>query len=51
MNPCIKCKRTECPKVCYPKRDWKKHVEREERKIKKRYESRNRNTGRQVRDI
>lgn len=25
-NPCEYCKRKECPKVCYPKKDYEKAV-------------------------
>lgn len=23
-SPCEGCKRTSCPKVCYPRRDWER---------------------------
>lgn len=32
-NPCQNCKRkTNCPSVCYPKRDYERAVKKERRK-------------------
>ena len=45
MNPCINCKRKECPAVCYPRKDYERHLKRS--KHRSRPESR----AVQVRDI
>ena len=31
-NPCDKCKRINCPEVCYPKRDYLKALQKQERR-------------------
>ena len=32
-SPCLKCKRKpDCPKVCYPKRDWIRHRKKMKKK-------------------
>jgi hypothetical protein len=32
MNPCILCKKDRCPRVCYPKLDWQKHMKKKRKK-------------------
>lgn len=34
-NPCANCKRTSCPKICYPKKDYQKALLKSYRKTKK----------------
>lgn len=35
VNPCEKCKkRASCPSICYPKKDYLRHVKKENRKEK-----------------
>lgn len=33
MNPCEKCRqKPNCPAVCYPRRDYERHMQKQERK-------------------
>ena len=32
MNPCENCKRKECPAVCYPRKDYERHLKRSKRR-------------------
>ena len=35
VDPCEKCKRKgSCPSVCYPKKDYLRHIKKENRKAK-----------------
>lgn len=31
-NPCLKCKQAECPKICYPKKDYEKAIKKARKK-------------------
>jgi len=36
MNPCAGCKKKGgCPEICYPKRDYERHMKKLNRKIRK----------------
>ena len=32
IKPCDACKRKDCPKVCYPLKDWKRAVSKRKAK-------------------
>lgn len=35
QNPCEKCKRSKCPEVCFPKRDYYRALQKRFRKAMK----------------